>query len=286
MGARLERAPRGRRQGAWRHGRTRRSGMRPKCRRLPVTRRRPWCKAVAAIWSGPEGLADGVGVEEEGHRQSSPGEGRGGPRRRASSSRTRSSDPSHPPARPARPACGPAARRRSSCSNSAADTIAATARPRRVTTTGGAVFGAAAGRGQLVARLGDGDLLGQGGLLMAMMPLAKTVQGRHVDQSRGTGGRGAVSWVRCPSTLGCEDRYVEIDAGVKLPASPRSRSLPPLRRGRAPGCRSRSSPACSARVAARALQDWEQGPREPAGAARALLKVAVLHREVLRQLRR
>jgi putative transcriptional regulator len=37
-------------------------------------------------------------------------------------------------------------------------------------------------------------------------------------------------------------------------------------------------------VSARTLQDWEQGRREPTGAARTLLKVAVKHPKVLRAL--
>ncbi len=37
-------------------------------------------------------------------------------------------------------------------------------------------------------------------------------------------------------------------------------------------------------VSARTLQDWEQGRREPTGAARMLLKVAVKHPGVLRKL--
>ena len=37
-------------------------------------------------------------------------------------------------------------------------------------------------------------------------------------------------------------------------------------------------------VSARTLQDWEQGRREPTGAARTLLRVAVAHPEVLREL--
>ena len=36
-------------------------------------------------------------------------------------------------------------------------------------------------------------------------------------------------------------------------------------------------------VSVRTLQDWEQGRREPSGAARTLLKVAELHPEVLRE---
>lgn len=38
-------------------------------------------------------------------------------------------------------------------------------------------------------------------------------------------------------------------------------------------------------VSARTLQDWEQGRREPTGAAKTLLQVAVAHPEVLRELR-
>ena len=37
-------------------------------------------------------------------------------------------------------------------------------------------------------------------------------------------------------------------------------------------------------VSARTLQDWEQGRREPTGAAKTLLRVAVSHPEVLRKL--
>ena len=38
-------------------------------------------------------------------------------------------------------------------------------------------------------------------------------------------------------------------------------------------------------VSARTIQDWEQGRREPTGAAKTLLRVAVSHPEVLRELR-
>ena len=37
-------------------------------------------------------------------------------------------------------------------------------------------------------------------------------------------------------------------------------------------------------VSVRTLQDWEQGRREPSGAAKTLLKVAERHPEVLREL--
>ena len=39
-------------------------------------------------------------------------------------------------------------------------------------------------------------------------------------------------------------------------------------------------------VSPRTLQDWEQGRREPSGAAKTLLEVAVAHPEVLRGLQR
>lgn len=38
-------------------------------------------------------------------------------------------------------------------------------------------------------------------------------------------------------------------------------------------------------VSPRTLQDWEQGRREPTGAARTLLQVAVKHPKVLREMR-
>ncbi|ARP88847.1 helix-turn-helix domain-containing protein [Bordetella genomosp. 9] len=37
-------------------------------------------------------------------------------------------------------------------------------------------------------------------------------------------------------------------------------------------------------VSVRTLQDWEQGRRNPSGAAKTLLRVALLHPETLRQL--
>jgi putative transcriptional regulator len=37
-------------------------------------------------------------------------------------------------------------------------------------------------------------------------------------------------------------------------------------------------------VSVRTLQDWEQGRREPSGAAKTLIKVARLHPEVLKEL--
>lgn len=37
-------------------------------------------------------------------------------------------------------------------------------------------------------------------------------------------------------------------------------------------------------VSVRTLQDWEQGRREPSGAAQSLLKIAMAHPEVLREI--
>ena len=37
-------------------------------------------------------------------------------------------------------------------------------------------------------------------------------------------------------------------------------------------------------VSRRTLEQWEQGRREPSGAAKTLIRVAVLHPEILRQL--
>ena len=37
-------------------------------------------------------------------------------------------------------------------------------------------------------------------------------------------------------------------------------------------------------VSVRTLQDWEQGRREPSGAAKTLIRVARLHPEILREL--
>lgn len=37
-------------------------------------------------------------------------------------------------------------------------------------------------------------------------------------------------------------------------------------------------------VSVRTLQDWEQGRRQPSGAAQSLLKIALKHPEVLREL--
>ena len=62
---------------------------------------------------------------------------------------------------------------------------------------------------------------------------------------------------------------------VKLPTAAEARA----RRGLSP-----QAFALLLGVSARTLQDWEQGRREPTGAAKTLLRVAVAHPEVLRAL--
>ncbi|MCI4429193.1 MAG: helix-turn-helix domain-containing protein [Burkholderiales bacterium] len=64
---------------------------------------------------------------------------------------------------------------------------------------------------------------------------------------------------------------------VKLPAAAQARASIGL---------SQQEFALLLGVSARTLQDWEQGRREPTGAARTLLKVAVKHPKLLRALER
>jgi putative transcriptional regulator len=62
---------------------------------------------------------------------------------------------------------------------------------------------------------------------------------------------------------------------VKLPEAAEARALVGL---------SQQEFALLLGVSARTLQDWEQGRRAPTGAAKTLLRVAVSHPEVLREL--
>jgi putative transcriptional regulator len=62
---------------------------------------------------------------------------------------------------------------------------------------------------------------------------------------------------------------------VKLPAAAEARAVVGL---------SQQEFAQLLGVSPRTLQDWEQGRREPTGAARTLLKVAVKHPKLLRAL--
>ena len=58
--------------------------------------------------------------------------------------------------------------------------------------------------------------------------------------------------------------------------------LSPAAQARASVGLSQSQFAALLGVSARTLQDWEQGRREPTGAARTLLRVAATHPEALR----
>jgi putative transcriptional regulator len=62
---------------------------------------------------------------------------------------------------------------------------------------------------------------------------------------------------------------------VKLPAAAQARAKSGL---------SQQEFAALLGVSPRTLQDWEQGRREPTGAAKTLLRVAVSHPDVLREL--
>ena len=61
-------------------------------------------------------------------------------------------------------------------------------------------------------------------------------------------------------------------------------SIPAAAEARAKVGLSQSDFAILLGVSARTLQDWEQGRREPTGAAKTLLRVAVSHPEILRAL--
>ena len=60
--------------------------------------------------------------------------------------------------------------------------------------------------------------------------------------------------------------------------------LPPAAEARAKVGLSQQDFARLLGVSARTLQDWEQGRREPTGAAKMLLRVAAMHPEVLLEL--
>lgn len=62
-------------------------------------------------------------------------------------------------------------------------------------------------------------------------------------------------------------------------------TLPEAAQARAKSGMSQQDFACLLGVSPRTLQDWEQGRRTPTGAAKTLLRVAVAHPEVLREIR-
>lgn len=58
----------------------------------------------------------------------------------------------------------------------------------------------------------------------------------------------------------------------------------PIVRAREKSALSQAQFATLLGVSVRTLQDWEQGRREPSGAARTLIKIALLHPQVLRKM--
>ena len=90
---------------------------------------------------------------------------------------------------------------------------------------------------------------------------------------------------------------VKLDVGAELLASVREMKagerarvhkphIPELVRARLSSGLSQAAFAVLLGVSVRTLQDWEQGRREPTGAAKTLLRVAVEHPNVLRNLAR
>lgn len=61
-------------------------------------------------------------------------------------------------------------------------------------------------------------------------------------------------------------------------------AVPPIVAARQASGLSQAQFAALMGVSARTLQEWEQGRRKPSGAAQTLLRVAVAHPEVLREL--
>lgn len=91
------------------------------------------------------------------------------------------------------------------------------------------------------------------------------------------------------------DRQPQIDIGAELLASVREMKagirarvhhpeISEVARARLAAGLSQSAFAVLLGVSVRTLQDWEQGRREPSGAAKTLLRVAERHPEVLQEL--
>jgi putative transcriptional regulator len=74
----------------------------------------------------------------------------------------------------------------------------------------------------------------------------------------------------------------EMKAGVR--ARTHRPTLSDIARARLVSGLSQSAFAALLGVSVRTLQDWEQGRREPSGAAKTLIKVAERHPEVLKEL--
>jgi putative transcriptional regulator len=75
-------------------------------------------------------------------------------------------------------------------------------------------------------------------------------------------------------------REIKTGGGTRVVVEPRS----PIVRARVRSGLTQAQFAALLGVSKRTLEQWEQGRREPSGAARTLIKVAELHPEVLRDL--
>jgi putative transcriptional regulator len=75
-------------------------------------------------------------------------------------------------------------------------------------------------------------------------------------------------------------REIKAGGGKAVVVEPRS----PIARARLKAGLTQAQFAALLGVSKRTLEQWEQGRREPSGAAKTLIKVAELHPEVLREL--
>jgi putative transcriptional regulator len=75
-------------------------------------------------------------------------------------------------------------------------------------------------------------------------------------------------------------REIKAGRGKRLEVEPRSRIL----RARLKSGFTQAQFAALLGVSKRTLEQWEQGRREPSGAAKTLIRVAELHPEVLREI--
>jgi putative transcriptional regulator len=75
-------------------------------------------------------------------------------------------------------------------------------------------------------------------------------------------------------------RNIKAGRGKRFRAEPRSA----LVRTRLKSCLTQSQFAALLGVSKRTLEQWEQGRREPSGAAKTLIRVAELHPEILREI--
>jgi putative transcriptional regulator len=75
-------------------------------------------------------------------------------------------------------------------------------------------------------------------------------------------------------------REIKAGRGKRSKAEPRS----PVLRARLKSGLTQAQFAALLGVSKRTLEQWEQGRREPSGAAKTLIRVAELHPEILRQI--